>query len=184
MQNLVTLGLPLTLTFVLLCGGKSLDLCSVKCGNKKVSLDRWLGKEGVVQACSGIPLSYKKRWNTATCANLDGWTLWCHAKWNKSDWKSREPCAFTRVWDVNLIATHEKTRQTNKDSQTAEWWLRKGTGVSGVVKCGVKHRVTEGDFTLVVNTQCSIRKMHIELYIRKLYDFINQCHPNKFNFKN
>ena len=72
-------------------------------------------------------------------------------------------------------------RHRDTDSRVV---VTKGTGVSGVVKCGVKHRVTEGDFTLVVNTQCSIRKMYIELYIRKLYDFINQCHPNKFNFKN
>ena len=56
------------------------------------------------QECwSGVPLpsllSHNKRWNFATCYNIDG--LWgYYAKWNKSDGERQMPYDFTHMWNI------------------------------------------------------------------------------------
>ena len=49
-----------------------------------------------------IPLSRKKRWNTAIGDNMDGsWEY--HVE---SDGKSQEPYDFTHMWNIKLTATN------------------------------------------------------------------------------
>ena len=39
---------------------------------KQMSIDRWMGAEGVVHVCNGILLSHKKEQNNAVCSDVDG----------------------------------------------------------------------------------------------------------------
>ena len=65
-----------------------------------VSFSRELDKEHVVQIHNGIPLSHKKRWNTAIYNNMDGpWEY--YAKWNKAE-KAKNYHDFTHMWDIKL----------------------------------------------------------------------------------
>ena len=66
----------------------------------------------MVHIYNRILLSYKRRWNTAICDNMDGsWES--HAKKNKSNKKSQEPYDFTHICDIKQKATNKKLIDTD-----------------------------------------------------------------------
>ena len=61
------------------------------------------------------------------------------------------------------------------------WWLPEGRGkLKG--KGGEIHMVTQEDLTLSGGHTVQYTDDVSELYTGNLYNFINQSHPNKFNF--
>ena len=55
----------------------------------------------MVHIYNGILLSYKKRWNSAICSNMDEpWD--CNAKGNKPVRKSWKTLDTTYMWDIDL----------------------------------------------------------------------------------
>ena len=76
----------------------------------KVSFNRGLNKEDVVHIYYGIVLSHKKRWNTATCDDLDeSWEY--HANEISHSEKAKNYMTLL-IWDIKL-----------KLRQTTVWWL-------------------------------------------------------------
>ena len=125
-----------------------------------------------------------KRWNIVICNNTGRSWMYC-AKWNKSDARGWELYDFTHMWDISIKykATNEWTQQTLRCVQKYAGY--RGEGGEGKDKEG--KGVIYGDRRLhfgwwALNRVC--RYQIIKLYTLTLYNGINQCYPNIFNFKN
>ena len=116
---------------------------------------------------------------TAICINMDGsWEY--HAKQNKLERKSQEP------HDLNHMGyktesnkwRNKKNKQKTSSIQTAVWWLPEGKLDWGGVKS--KGGQLSGDRRFDIGCwthNVMYRWCTIQLYIWKLYNFINQCYP-------
>ena len=80
-----------------------------------MSINRWLGKEDVVNIHNGILLGHKK-WNLNICDNTDGSTCY-YAKWNKSGRERQIPYDFTYMWNLK-----NKINEQTKQKQTHTYW--------------------------------------------------------------
>ena len=133
-----------------------------------VSSDRGLDKEDVVHVYKGIPISHKKRWNTAVCDNMDGPMLS-----DISRKKLRTVCFHSHVG--------YKT-ETHRHRQQCSGYQRDGAEGQQRVK-----RVRCGDgrwFDLGWRARSAVYRWWIrETYTWSLHDLINQFHSGKFNKK-
>ena len=76
----------------------------------RVCFARWLNKEDMVSIYNGVLPRCKKRWNTATCDNIDE-SQEHYAMWSKSERKSQEQYDFTHICDIKLKATNKSDKQ-------------------------------------------------------------------------
>ena len=130
-------------------------------------LNIFLDKKGVVHIFNGILLNHKKRWNTATCNNMDGpWEY--YMKRNKSDRKCQEPCDCTHVgYKTEGSEWRNKTdKQKLIDTENSTVVTRGKGGLAGVSKRvkKVKYMVVGGDLTMG-SKHPNIQMAYIELYI-------------------
>ena len=99
------------LFFRIIHGGQDME-------TTKVPFNRWLNEKDVVHMYNEIPLSHKRRWNTAICKNKMQFETIMLSKVNQSG-KVKEQRDFTHVWDTKLKATNGQTRKLEKTPKTS-----------------------------------------------------------------
>ena len=124
---------------------------------------------------------------TAIYENMDGFWEY-HGKQNKWHRKTQEPYDFTHMWDIKLKETSEQTGKTSKHKLI-------GIDTSVLVSRGKGHEGGSKEYRGQIHGEggrvgfgwaahsAVYRWCIIELYTWNPYNLINQCHPNKFNFK-
>ena len=178
----------------------------------QVPISRWVDETTMGHVHNEILLSHNKEEDNFTlCNSMDG-PGENYAKWNKPVRERQIPYDFTQMWNLmHKINKQNRSRLRYKEqtagcrrggglqgwvkkvkglrektqTQTTAWGLPKGKRV-GEAEEHMWWRVNcdRRDLTLGGAHNTIYRWCIIELYTSwNLYNFINQCYPNKFNLK-
>ena len=78
-------------------------------------IDRWMGKEDVVDIYNEILLSLKKEWNWVICRDVDGHRD-CHTQWSKSEREKQILYINAYMWNLEKLYRWTGLQGRNRDT--------------------------------------------------------------------